>query len=697
MVLFPVNALETYWDTYNPAPDIAGLTAVLSRLNALPNNLVSTNNQAKWARMFAELPPLPTGVNGGKPVLLAYTGPFPGNTAQTNSIRNGENTELYAVFPYRVYGLDKANLTLATNSYSKRLFKGLGWADWMQDSIQAALMGLTSEAKMYTVYAMTNKEPSLKFPAFWREQNDYEPSENNGAVAQDALQRMIMQTSGKKIMLQQAWPSGWNAIFKLNAPFNTVVQGMISNGLVSNLIVTPPSRMADVILMTGGGSLPVVPANLNAMNRNGSIALNWDVSSGAISYKVKRSTSDGGPYAVITNIFDANFIDASVIGGATYYYVVSAVNPSGESANSTQVNVTASVTIPAPPTGLAAVSGDGQVTLNWIASLRATNYNIKRSTVSGSGYVTVGSRTTTLFTDTGLSNGTTYYYVVTAQNSVGESDNSAQVNAIPTAAPVGPIFTSGTFANNSVLSLTGLPSQELFGVSLGGASSRVTANGYSFAGYPSTNLSYGGSGAYGFAGFLGGGGTSGVANFDAVLNNGQLGINSGNVILSNLTVGASYNVLFLEADTRGGVGSRSFSIGFGSGSVASAAQAYAYQGGSPNLGGYILCTFTATAATQVFTNQQGGFGYQLDGILVGKNQTGLFYININGVKTSNPTNIVFSGGTGPAQGAYRILASTNLASWIPVATDYFDSAGNFNFTNSVDPMIPATFYRLVVP
>ena len=146
MILYPVNSLETYWDTYNPAPDIAGLTAILPRLLALPNNFVATTNQTKWTRMLAELPPLPTGVNGGKTVLRPYTGPFPGNTAQTNAIRNGENTELYAVFPYRVYGLDQANLIVATNSYNKRLFKGLGWADWMQDAIQAAQMGLTAGA-----------------------------------------------------------------------------------------------------------------------------------------------------------------------------------------------------------------------------------------------------------------------------------------------------------------------------------------------------------------------------------------------------------------------------------------------------------------------------------------------------------------------------------------------------------------------
>src|SRR3569833_1435020 len=354
MVLYPVNALETYWDTYNPAPDIAGMAAILPRLLTLPNNFVSTTNQAKWTRKLAELPPLPTGVNGGKTVLRPYTGPFPGSTAQTNAIRNGENTELYAVFPYRVYGLDKADLITATNAYNKRLFKGLGWADWMQDAIQAAQMGFTAEAKMYTVYAMTNREPSLKFPAFWREQNDYEPSENNGAVAQDALQRMILQTSGTKIMLRPAWPSGWNANFKLNAPFNTVVQGMISNGVIASLIVTPPSRLPVVILMTGGGAVPAVPPNVIAAAENEQIALTWNEAPGAISYNVKRSTSNGGPYATLTKKNKTKNNNTKVSGGTTYYYVVSAVNPSGESANSAQTTAAALLTIPSVPTGLTA-------------------------------------------------------------------------------------------------------------------------------------------------------------------------------------------------------------------------------------------------------------------------------------------------------------------------------------------------------
>jgi hypothetical protein len=88
---------------------------------------------------------------------------------------------------------------------------------------------------------------------------------------------------------------------------------------------------------------------------------------------------------------------------------------------------------PTAPTGLQATAGDTQVSLSWTASSGATSYNVKRSTTSGSGYSIISSPTAANYTDTGLTNGTTYYYVVSAVNSGGESANSAEVNAKPSA------------------------------------------------------------------------------------------------------------------------------------------------------------------------------------------------------------------------------------------------------------------------
>ena len=86
---------------------------------------------------------------------------------------------------------------------------------------------------------------------------------------------------------------------------------------------------------------------------------------------------------------------------------------------------------PAAPTGLSATAGNAQISLSWSAVSGATSYNVKLSTTNGGPYTTVSSPTGTSFTNTGLTNGTTYYYVVTALNANGESANSNQASATP--------------------------------------------------------------------------------------------------------------------------------------------------------------------------------------------------------------------------------------------------------------------------
>jgi hypothetical protein len=85
----------------------------------------------------------------------------------------------------------------------------------------------------------------------------------------------------------------------------------------------------------------------------------------------------------------------------------------------------------AVPAGLAATPVSFQVGLNWTASSTATGYNIKRSLVTGGPYTTIGTSGSNGFVDTGVTNGTTYYYVVSAVNGGGESANSSEISAMP--------------------------------------------------------------------------------------------------------------------------------------------------------------------------------------------------------------------------------------------------------------------------
>ena len=205
----------------------------------------------------------------------------------------------------------------------------------------------------------------------------------------------------------------------------------------------------------GGGSPPVTvpaaPTGLQATAGNGQVALTWNSSAGATSYNVQRSTTSGGPYSATASPTTNSYTDTGLTNGTTYYYVVSASNSAGESPNSAQVIATPNAP-PAAPTGLSATAGNAQVSLSWIASAGATSYNVQRSTTSGGPYTSIASPTTTSYTDTGLTNGTPYYYVVSAVNSAGQSANSTQVSATPSAPSTSVQVTVNALSNRHAIS-----------------------------------------------------------------------------------------------------------------------------------------------------------------------------------------------------------------------------------------------------
>jgi len=202
---------------------------------------------------------------------------------------------------------------------------------------------------------------------------------------------------------------------------------------------------------TGGGGggtttqTPAQPSGLQATAGNAQVSLVWSASAGATSYHVKRATTSGGPYTQVAAPAMTNFADAGLTNGTSYFYVVSAVNTAGESANSVQASATpvAPTQPPAVPTGLQATSGNAQVVLAWSASTRASSYHVKRSTTTGGPYTQIGAPVATNFTDSGLTNGMTYFYVVSAVNSTGESANSSQASATPAAPSQPPAAPTG--------------------------------------------------------------------------------------------------------------------------------------------------------------------------------------------------------------------------------------------------------------
>ena len=93
---------------------------------------------------------------------------------------------------------------------------------------------------------------------------------------------------------------------------------------------------------------------------------------------------------------------------------------------------------PAAPTNLTANGGNNLVLLNWTSPQGAITFNVLRSKTSGGPYTTIATGVANAtYTDTTAVNGTTYYYVVSATNNIGNSGNSNEASATPVAPIIG--------------------------------------------------------------------------------------------------------------------------------------------------------------------------------------------------------------------------------------------------------------------
>ncbi len=91
------------------------------------------------------------------------------------------------------------------------------------------------------------------------------------------------------------------------------------------------------------GPVPAPPTGVTAVIANvpETIILSWETSAWATAYKIKRSTTSGGRYSSVRRVTTPGFTDAERISGRTYFYVMTAVNASGESGPSIEVSVMA--------------------------------------------------------------------------------------------------------------------------------------------------------------------------------------------------------------------------------------------------------------------------------------------------------------------------------------------------------------------
>ena len=262
----------------------------------------------------------------------------------------------------------------------------------------------------------------------------------------------------------------------------TAVNAMGESAASAQVSATPAAPTA----------VPAAPTGVTAVAGDGQATLSWTAVPGATSYNIYWSTTSGVTTANGTQIPGAPspYVQTGLTDGTTYYYIVTAVNAMGESAASAQVSATpaAPTAVPAAPTGVTAVAGDGQATLSWTAVPGATSYNIYWSTTSG---VTTANGTQipgapSPYVQTGLTDGTTYYYIVTAVNAMGESAASAQVSATPAAPTAVPAAPTGVTAvagdGQATLSWTAVPGATSYNIYWSTTSGVTTTNGTQITG-----------------------------------------------------------------------------------------------------------------------------------------------------------------------------------------------------------------------
>ena len=185
-------------------------------------------------------------------------------------------------------------------------------------------------------------------------------------------------------------------------------------------------------------AVPGAPGNVRASARivmgAAQILLSWNAVTGATEYQVYRAATATGTFARIassTTITAATYTDTGFTSGTTYRYTVRAVDSVGTSADSAEISVVAPASL-AAPANLTAVKGERTVSLSWDAVTGATGYRVYRAaTADGALTRTRILGTVTTYTDTFLTNGTAYRYVVRAANNLGESADSSEVTATP--------------------------------------------------------------------------------------------------------------------------------------------------------------------------------------------------------------------------------------------------------------------------
>jgi hypothetical protein len=224
------------------------------------------------------------------------------------------------------------------------------------------------------------------------------------------------------------WSHLWSASIPLVAGSNTI-----------RIAASDPAGNTGTATLTLVYS-PLPPQKIAADTGDGKVTLIWDNVFGALSYNIYWSAVPGvtnSTGSLISNAASPYTLNG-LTNGTTYYFMLTTISSVGESAASTQLSATAGA--PPRPTGATAQAAGGDISVSWNPVPGATSFNLYWSNQTGVTKAT-GTRiagVTSPFLHTGLT-GIPYFYVVTAQNGIGESLESVEMTAMPQLPPPAPL------------------------------------------------------------------------------------------------------------------------------------------------------------------------------------------------------------------------------------------------------------------
>ena len=231
LVLYPGSGGETYKMAYNATSTVAALQTVSAAFLDYAQEQNDTTLTAYLSSLTSRLPELTIREGRILPAL------------HYERVQNAETTQLYPVFPWRMYGVGRPDLDIARNTYTQDTLalKFRSHIGWKQDNIWAACLGMKDEAMRLAQLKLA--DGPYRFPAFWGPGYDWSPDHNWGGSGMIGLQEMLLQEVDDTLYLFPAWPQEQDVRFRLHASHGTVVEAELKGGKVVHLKTTPQRQV----------------------------------------------------------------------------------------------------------------------------------------------------------------------------------------------------------------------------------------------------------------------------------------------------------------------------------------------------------------------------------------------------------------------------------------------------------------------